>query len=133
MNDNSKNLDRLLCRISAMEKEHNLLGVRFGTKDDNSKLVVTEDVVDYVSQVLDATLQLLPSDIPDFQVAIIVSGGDSIAFGTPIERPNRPSVMRKHTDQITFLIPKADGFASCRQILSLWLPGERTDLLLVST
>ncbi len=65
-NDLNPELRAKLEEIARLEKENNVLGVSFAVRDDK-KALLTEDVADYVKEVIEETGQLI-KDLDSIEV-----------------------------------------------------------------
>lgn len=65
-NDLNPELRKKLEEIARLEKENNVLGVSFAVRDDK-KALLTEDVADYVKDVIKETGQLI-KDLDSIEV-----------------------------------------------------------------
>ena len=65
-NDLNPELRKKLEEIARLEKENNVLGVSFAVRDDK-KALLTEDVADYVNDVIKETGQLI-KDLDSIEV-----------------------------------------------------------------
>ena len=66
-NDLNPELRKKLEEIARLEKKNNVLGVSFAVRDDK-KALLTEDVVDYVKEVIVETGQLI-NDLNNIEVS----------------------------------------------------------------
>ena len=66
-NDLNPELRKKLEEIAQLEKDNNVLGVSFAVRDDK-KALLTEDVVDYVKEVIVETGQLI-NDLNNIEVS----------------------------------------------------------------
>ena len=65
-NDLNTELRKKLEEIARLEKQNNVLGVSFAVRDDK-KALLTEDVADYVKEVIEETGQLI-KDLDNIEV-----------------------------------------------------------------